>query len=173
MATDGKTVFVPIADPERKIAGYVPKPGVYALKVDDGSVLWSHPVQRGCAFDPSDAPLVGLAEMAKGKAERSPWPDCSYYYGHSAAAVVANGVVYAGALDGKLRAFDARNGKLLRVIETKLPYQASNGVAGHGGAIDVGGVLVNGDQLFILSGYGMFGQMPGNMLLVYGLKPGK
>ena len=60
--------------------------------------------------------------------------------------------MYAGALDGKLRVFDARNGKLLRVIETKLPYQASNGVAGHGGAIDVGGVLVNGDQLFVLSG---------------------
>ena len=173
MATDGKTVFVPIADPERKIAGYVPKPGVYALKVDDGTVSWSQPVQRGCAFDPGDAPLVGLAEMAKGKAERSPWPDCSYYYGHSAAAVVANGVVYAGALDGRLRAFDARDGKLLRVIETRLPYQASNGVAGHGGAIDVGGVLVDDDQLFILSGYGMFGQMPGNMLLVYGRKPGR
>jgi hypothetical protein len=31
-------------------------------------------------------------------------------------------------------------------------------------------VLVDGDQLFILSGYGMFGQMPGNMLLVYGFK---
>jgi polyvinyl alcohol dehydrogenase (cytochrome) len=45
-----------------------------------------------------------------------------------------------------------------------------NGIAGHGGAIDVGGAIVNGDQLFILSGYGMFGQMPGNMLLVYGLK---
>ena len=83
------------------------------------SVLWSHPVQRGCTFDPSDAPLVGLAEMAKGKSERSPWPECSYYYGHSAAAVVANGVVYAGALDGKLRMFDARSGKLLRVIDTK------------------------------------------------------
>ena len=96
MATDGKRVYVPVADPERKVAGYVPKPGVYALKVDDGSVLWSHPVQRGCTFDPGDAPLVGLAEMAKGKSERSPWPDCSYYYGHSAAAVVANGVVFAG-----------------------------------------------------------------------------
>jgi polyvinyl alcohol dehydrogenase (cytochrome) len=173
MATDGKRVYVPVADPERKIAGYVPKPGVYALKLDDGEVLWSYPVQRGCTIDPGDAPLVGLAEMAKGKAERSPWPECSYYYGQSAAAVVANGVVYAGALDGKLRAFDARSGKLLRVIETKLPYQASNGVTGHGGAIDVGGVLVNGEQLFILSGYGMFGQMPGNMLLVYGIKPGR
>ena len=26
-------------------------------------------------------------------------------------------------------------------------------------------------QLFVLSGYGMFGQMPGNMLLVYGIPP--
>jgi len=27
--------------------------------------------------------------------------------------------------------------------------------------------------LFVLSGYGMFGQMPGYVLLVYGLKTGK
>ena len=173
MASDGNTVFVPVADPERKVAGYVPRPGVYALAVEDGELLWSQPVQRGCTFDPADAPLVGLAEMARGKSARSPWPECSYYYGQSAAAMVANGVVYAGALDGRLRMFDARDGSLLRVIETKLPYQASNGVAGHGGAIDVGGALVQGDQLFVLSGYGMFGQMPGNMLLVYGLKAGR
>ena len=31
MATDGERVYVPVADPERKIQGYVPKPGVYAL----------------------------------------------------------------------------------------------------------------------------------------------
>jgi polyvinyl alcohol dehydrogenase (cytochrome) len=173
MATDGKRVYVPINDPERKIPGYVPKPGVYALDIDDGDRVWSQPVQRGCTFDPKDAPLVGLAEMAKGKSERSPWPECSYYYGQSAAALVANDVVYAGALDGKLRMFAAKSGKLLRTIDTNRPYQATNGVAGHGGAIDVGGAIVNGDQLFILSGYGMFGQIPGNMLLVYGIKPGK
>lgn len=169
MATDGRLVYVPIADPERKIPGYVPKPGVYALDVRDGDKVWTHPVQRGCKFDPADAPLVGLAEMAQGKSGRSPWPECSYYYGHSAAAVVANGVVFSGALDGKLRIFDARNGSLLRVIETRRPFQGSNGVEGHGGAIDVGGAIVEGDQLFVVSGYGMFGQMPGNMLLVYGL----
>jgi polyvinyl alcohol dehydrogenase (cytochrome) len=171
MATDGTRLYVPIADPERKIPGYVPKPGVYALDVDDGETLWSQPVTRGCTFDPADAPLVGLAEMARGKSGRSPWPACSYYYGHSAAAVVANGLVYAGALDGKLRIFDATNGEILRVIETNQPYQATNGVAGHGGAIDVGGVVVDGGQLFVLSGYGMFGQMPGDMLLVYGRPP--
>jgi len=168
MATDGERVYVPIADPERKIPGYVPKPGVYALDVKDGKTQWSQPVQRGCTFDPADAPLVGLAEMAKGKSGRSPWPACSYYYGHSAAALVANGVVYAGALDGRLRIFDAASGAILRVIDTNQPFQATNGVAGHGGAIDVGGVVVDGGQLFVLSGYGMFGQMPGDMLLVYG-----
>jgi polyvinyl alcohol dehydrogenase (cytochrome) len=169
MATDGERVYVPIADPERKLAGYVPKPGMYALSVEDGGLVWSQPVVRGCEFDPADAPLVGLAEMARGQSGRSPWPACSYYYGQSAAALVANGVVYAGALDGKLRMFDARDGKLLRVIDTNKPYAATNGVEGHGGAIDVGGVLADGDQLFVTSGYGMFGQMPGNMLLVYGL----
>ena len=169
MATDGQRVYVPVADPERRIAGYVPKPGVYALDVDDGDLLWSHPVERGCVFDPADAPLIGLAEMAKGKADRSPWPACSYYYGQSAAAVVANRIVYAGALDGRLRLLDADTGTALRIIETNRPYRASNGIDGHGGAIDVGGAIVEGNQLFVLSGYGMFGQMPGNMLLVYGL----
>lgn len=170
MATDGQRVYVPVADPERRIAGYVPKPGIYALDVDDGELLWSHPVERGCVFDPADAPLIGLAEMAQGKAQRSPWPACSYYYGPSAAAVVANGIVYAGALDGRLRLLDADSGQALRVIETNRPYRAGNGIDGHGGAIDVGGAIVEGNQLFVLSGYGMFGQMPGNMLLVYGLR---
>jgi polyvinyl alcohol dehydrogenase (cytochrome) len=173
MASDGERVYVPVNDPERKVPGYVPQPGVYALAVDDGKLLWSHAVQRGCAFDPADAPLVGLAEMSKGRTDRSPWPACGYYYGHSAAAVFAGGVVYAGALDGKLRLLDADDGSLLRVIDTAQPYQASNGVEGHGGAIDVGGVIVDDDQVFVLSGYGMFGQMPGNMLLVYGLPPAR
>jgi polyvinyl alcohol dehydrogenase (cytochrome) len=82
---------------------------------------------------------------------------------------VANDVVYAGALDGRLRIFDAATGAILRVIDTNRPFEATNGVAGHGGAIDVGGIVVDGGQLFVLSGYGMFGQMPGDMLLVYGM----
>lgn len=171
MASDGTRLIVPIADPERKIPGYVPKPAVHALSVDDGAILWSHPVSRGCDFDPADAPAVGLAEMRKGgAARRSPWPPCSYYYGMSASATIANGVVYAGGLDGKLRIFELGSGRLLRTIETNRTFAGSNGVEGHGGAIDVAGPVIDGNQLFLLSGYGVFGQMPGNMFLVYGLK---
>jgi len=101
--------------------------------------------------------------------ERSPWPDCSYFFAHSAAALLANGVVYAGALDGRLRMLDARDGSLLKEFRTAKAFEASNGVQGHGGAIDVGGVVVTGSYLFIVSGYSMFGQMPGNMLLAYRL----
>jgi polyvinyl alcohol dehydrogenase (cytochrome) len=174
MATDGKQLIVPIADPERNIPGYVPKPAVHALSVDDGSILWSHPVSRGCDFDPADAPAVGLAQMRKdGATTKSPWPACGYYYGQSAPPTLANGLAYAGALDGKLRIFDAHSGKLLSTLETNRAYTGSNGVEGHGGAIDVAGPVVEGDQVFVLSGYGVFGQMPGNMLLVYGLKPAK
>jgi hypothetical protein len=32
------------------------------------------------------------------------------------------------------------------------------------------GAIANGDQLLISTGYGMFGQMPGNVLLVYGIR---
>ena len=81
----------------------------------------------------------------------------------------ANGLLYAGALDGKLRIADAATGKVLRVIDTKRPFDADNGIEGHGGAIDLGGVVVDGERLFLYSGYGMFGQMPGNILLAYDL----
>jgi polyvinyl alcohol dehydrogenase (cytochrome) len=51
--------------------------------------------------------------------------------------------------------------------ETAVPFEAGNGVAGHGGAIDVAGQVVADGWLYVLSGYSMFGQLPGNMLLAY------
>jgi len=166
VATSGETVWVTIADPPRQREGYVPKPGIHALRIADGEILWSQPVERGCSFDPSSAPRVGLVAMQEGE-PADPWPECSFYYGHSAAPLHANGVVYAGALDGKLRLLDAATGDILRVIETNREFPSINGISGHGGAIDLSGVVVDGDRLFVYSGYGMFGQMPGNVLLAY------
>jgi streptogramin lyase/mono/diheme cytochrome c family protein len=169
VATSGNTVWAAIADPPRQREGYVPRPGVYALSLVDGERRWSLPVERGCEFDPTTAPRVGLAAMRDSGPTNS-WPDCSFYYGHSAAPLYANGLVYAGALDGKLRILDAASGEVLRVIDTKRGFDADNGVKGHGGAIDLSGVVVDGRRLFVYSGYGMFGQMPGNVLLAYELK---
>ena len=169
VATADETIWVTIADPPRRREGYVPRPGVHALRLADGEVIWSLAVERGCEFDPAEAPRVGLTAMLDAE-PRTPWPDCSFYYGHSAAPLYANGVVYAGALDGKLRMLDAKSGEVLRIIDTKRSYDADNGIAGHGGAIDLSGVVVDGKRLFAYSGYGMFGQMPGNVLLAYELK---
>jgi polyvinyl alcohol dehydrogenase (cytochrome) len=170
VATDDERVYVTIADPPRATPGYVPNPGVFALELDSGKPAWVLPVERDCDFDPADVPRVGLAAM-QDASKRNPWPDCSFYYGHSAAPMLANGVVYAGALDGKLRMVDAKTGELLSIIDTNKSYTANNGVDGHGGAIDLSGVVMDGSRLFITSGYGMFGQMPGNVLLTYELSP--
>ena len=168
VATAGDTVWATIADPPRTRAGYVAKPGIHALNLESGEIRWSLPVERGCEFNPANAPRVGLAAM-RDAGPANAWPDCSFYYGHSAAPLYANGLLYAGALDGKLRIADAATGKVLRVIDTKRPFDADNGIEGHGGAIDLGGVVVDGERLFLYSGYGMFGQMPGNILLAYDL----
>lgn len=170
MASDGQVLIVPIADTERPVEGHVPQPGVHAVRVADGKVLWSHRFTRGCAMDPADIPGVSAAEKMGGGSARNPWPACSFYYAPSAPPTLANGLAWVPTLDGKLHVFDALTGKVLRVIETNRAYAGSNGVDGHGGALDVAGVRVAGDQLLVPSGYAMFGQMPGNMLLVYGLK---
>ena len=94
---------------------------------------------------------------------------CERHYGFSGAPTVIDGVVITGSLDGHLYAIDGKTGKLVWKIDTVQPYQTLNGVAGKGGSIDgasilgVNGVLVSG------SGYGMFGQTPGNVLL--GFRP--
>jgi polyvinyl alcohol dehydrogenase (cytochrome) len=168
MATDGERLIVPIADSEHGSPGHVPQPGVHAVSVADGKILWSHRFERGCTFDPADKPGAGAGGKAV-DAERSPWPACSFFYAPSAPPTLANGLAYVSTLDGKVHVFDAATGKRLHVVETNRDYAGSNGVEGHGGAIDVGGALVAGDQLVVSSGYAMFGQMPGNMLLVYGL----
>jgi len=45
-----------------------------------------------------------------------------------------------------------------------------NGVAGHGGAIDVAGPVVAGGMLFSVSGYPARGGMGGNVLLAFGVE---
>lgn len=164
-------VFVPLADPERKIKGYTPKPGLYALDIVSGKVNWAQPVSRECAFDYNFAPKIGLEQVRNGK-KRSLQDRyaCSWYYGLSAAPTAVPGIVFAAGLDGKLRAYDMDNGEILWRTNTATSFKTVNGLDAHGGAIDVDGPVIGNGMLFINSGYSMFGQLPGNVLLAYELE---
>ena len=54
-------------------------------------------------------------------------------------------------------------------FDTTRPVETVGGVPGRGGAIDGPGPVVAGGMLFVNSGYGTFGQMPGNLLLAFGV----
>lgn len=168
MALSGQTLFVPVADPERDRDNYTPKPGLSAIDITTGEIIWQKLAQRGCEFDYAHKPLIGLENARAPKADNSYNQfKCSYHYGLSSAATSTSQLVFAGGLDGKMRSYDVRTGEVVWSSKTAIPFVSINGVKGHGGAIDVAGQIVAGDWLYVLSGYGMFGQLPGNVLLAY------
>lgn len=83
--------------------------------------------------------------------------------------MLSNDVLFVPALDGKLRALDRRNGMLLWQYNTMRPFETVNRVKAHGGAMDNVPVLVAGPMLYAQSGYSLFGQLPGNVLLAFEL----
>ncbi|KZX54824.1 dehydrogenase [Halioglobus sp. HI00S01] len=170
MALAGERLLVPAADPERTRPGYDPRPGIHALDVRSGEVLWFQGVDRGCYLADEDKPLVGLQNMRAGK--HRPLEDqynCSFYYGLSSAATATEDLVFSGGLNGVLRAYAIKDGEVLWEYATATPVTTVNGVTGHGGAIDVDGQLLAGDWLYVQSGYAMFGQLPGNVLYAFKL----
>ncbi|MDH4040647.1 MAG: PQQ-binding-like beta-propeller repeat protein, partial [Gammaproteobacteria bacterium] len=168
MALSGERLLVAAADPERVRPEYIPKPGLHALNLADGEILWFRGVTRGCDIPEENKPMIGLQNMRAGKKiELEEQYRCSFYYGLSAAVLATPDLVFSAGLDGKIRAFDIATGELLWQAETAKSFEATNGISGHGGAIDVSGQVVADGWLYVQSGYSMFGQLPGNMLLAY------
>lgn len=153
MSVGGGKVFVPLNDPEWGIPGYTPRPGVYALRVDNGELLWSAPVSRRC--EKPDRPKKG---------ER---PKCSYHYGISAAVSSTPELVFSGGLDGMVRIYSTTDGELLWSYDTSRAFDAVNGVDTHGGAIDNTGIVVHDGLMVVPSGYALHSRNPGNALLVF------
>ena len=81
--------------------------------------------------------------------------------------MVIDGAVIEGSLDGFVRAFDARSGDMLFQFDTARQFETVNAVAAHGGAIDNASIVAANGYLFVSSGYGMFGQPAGNVLLAF------
>jgi polyvinyl alcohol dehydrogenase (cytochrome) len=158
IAFDGERVFAPINRPygfsaSPSGAPRTQKPGIHGLDAASGKVLWTFAAEPDCSGD--------RRERVRG---------CSSNIGLSGAPTVIDGVVVEGALDGYLRAFDARTGAVLFSFDTAQKFEGINGVSGNGGAIDNASIVAANGQLFVASGYGMFGQPPGNVLLAFRAK---
>lgn len=85
-----------------------------------------------------------------------------------AAVTAAGSVVFAGSMDGHLRAYSTDAGELLWDYDTSAEVLGVNGLSGHGGSIASGGTAVYGRMFYQTSGIGWMGVgMPGNVLLAF------
>ena len=162
MATDGMRVYVTNADRPAIIKDVNPgtklAPGVYALNLLDGKVLWQMPTPGPSCEAGSERSVTEQVNALR---------NC--LTSHSAAPTVVGDVLFAGDLYGKFRAYNAATGAILWTYDTFKEFDSANRVAASGGSIDGPGPVVANGRLYLNSGYGSFRQRPGNVLLSFEL----
>ncbi len=87
--------------------------------------------------------------------------------GISAAITAIPGVVFAGHMDGRFRAYDSASGKVLFEFDADRDIDTISGARAHGGSFGGGGPAVRDGFVVVNSGYGLYFHMPGNVLLVF------
>jgi polyvinyl alcohol dehydrogenase (cytochrome) len=159
MTGDQRNIYASVADPVRKVsplsagagagagpigeAEFDPQQGggLTALRLKDGGQVW---------FAPSHACVPAR-------------PGCSP--AQSAALTSISGVVFSGSIDGHLRAFSTTDGHVIWDFDSVRDYSTVNGVAAKGGSMDGAGPVIVDGMLYVNSGYGRLGGVPGNVLL--------
>jgi polyvinyl alcohol dehydrogenase (cytochrome) len=158
LAADDTHVYVPISNAGRSIPGQevddTIKPGLYAVNLNDGSVDWDFHVTGSCTAE-----------------EKKFVPRCAGLYGLSGAPTVIGDHVITGGLDGRLYMLERKTGKLVWQFSTAREFETINGVAGNGAAVDNASIIATNGLVILNSGYGLFGQGPGNVMIA--LKPKK
>ena len=150
-SADAEHVYAPLSD-----TALIPKKdddpdlnpnkggGIFALQLANGKISWHTSPLPACA----DRQHCGPA--------------------NSAPTTVIPGAVFAGAVDGHIRAYSTRDGHILWDYNTARTYHAVNRVLNaKGGSIDSAGPVIAGGKLFVVSGYPLWGGKPGNVLLVF------
>lgn len=132
------------------------KPGMNALNADTGEINWSFNPEPDCSGDRKERMKI-----------------CQNNIGFSGAPTLIDDAVVTGSLDGFIRAFDQKTGKLLWEFDTAQTFDAVNGIEAKGGSIDNASIVASNGYLFVNSGYGMFGQVPGNVMLAFKIKTKK
>jgi polyvinyl alcohol dehydrogenase (cytochrome) len=80
---------------------------------------------------------------------------------------VIAGAVFAGSLDGHLRAYDTRTGSIILDVDTLHDFKTVNGIQARGGSMNGTGPTIAGGILYSNSGYSRIPSMPGNVLLAF------
>jgi polyvinyl alcohol dehydrogenase (cytochrome) len=151
-AADAEVVYAALSDINLLPGpgGLVPDPkaggGLFAIQIATGEKLWS-------VLPPPD-------DCKKEKCSPA----------QSAAVTVIPGAVFSGSIDGHLRAYSTKDGKILWDYDTAREYEAVNKAPARGGSLDGAGPAVAGGMVFANSGYGYFNAMPGNVLLAFGVE---
>lgn len=156
IAADDTHVYAPISFigrslPNQQVADDL-KPGLYAINLKDGSIDWKFEVQPDC----SDARKKFV-------------PRCTLLYGLSSAPTIIGDFVVAGGVDGRVYILNRKTGVLVQTIETARDFDTINGVKANGGSVDNASIVAANGMIFVNSGYGLFGQGAGNVMVA--LKP--
>jgi polyvinyl alcohol dehydrogenase (cytochrome) len=155
-ASDGQNVYVAISDISMGAVADPKSPQGYRLTMDPKKGGGLH------ALDLRTGKIVWSAKPKPCAADRT---DCSP--AQSAAVTAIPGVIFSGSLDGHLRAYSVATGEVLWDADTAHEFETVNGKAARGGSMDVAGPAVVNGMVFVNSGYGQWGGMPGNVLLAF------
>jgi len=143
-ATDGVNIYAANADFMAGTPGA--SGGMNAVDLRTGRVVWRVP-GAGCA-------------------NRTPCKPSQ-----NAAVTLIPGAVFSGTMDGRLRAYSTRDGRVLWEYDTARDFTTTNGVKANGGSMSNGGPAVVSGMLFVNSGYSHHGGiLPGNVLLAFALE---
>lgn len=139
-AFDGEKLYLAISDFDAsrpKDAG-----GLFALDVSTGKEIWHVPTPVSTCI--MDTLYCSPAQLA--------------------AVTAIPGAVFAGSLDGRLRAYSTTDGKILWTFDTLQPVDGVNGAKAAGGSIDSGGATVVNGRVYVNSGST---RLNGNALLAF------
>ena len=140
-ATDGVNIYAANADFAAADPGA--GGGMNAVELGTGRLVWSVP-GAGCA----------------GKNPCKP--------SQAAAVTLIPGAAFSGTMDGRLRAYSTRDGKVLWEYNTAREFTTVNDVKANGGSMSNSGPAVVGGMLYVNSGYSHHGGiLPGNVLLAF------
>ncbi|MCU1324980.1 MAG: cytochrome Cbb3 [Bryobacterales bacterium] len=178
---DGRTVI--IASPKQAV--------VRALDPDKGgATIWEQDIARGIGGGAGETVFGGAVDgqtiyfglhlgnglvamdLATGvekwfKPLQTP-EAMATHKGIVAAVNVIPGVLFAGGMDGMLRAVSTVDGNPIWEFNTAQEFKTVNGVTAKGGSIGAGGPTIANGMVFVGSGYvGFQNGVPGNVLLAF------